>query len=533
MESFFSRYRNALVLIAVLVAQLLALAVQAKRPANDAADRHAVTLLRYAVVTVITPPERLLHGTGRLFRSVWFGYIDLIHVRRENANLKQELERLRIEQASVAQDAEQGRRLQHMLGFTEHYIYKTLPAQVIGTGGTDQSQVLYIDKGADDGLKQDMPVITPDGIVGKLKDVFPSTSQVLLVTDPTSGAGVILEATRIRGILRGRAYGQLQVADISPDSRIKAGETIVTSGGDQIFPRGLPVGTVDRVLSDPEHDPLVDVLVRPAAKLSQLEEVLVITSMSDEASAQEAKDLAESEAEGQAEQKRASDILSERLPARVDPNSPADTNPEQLVDAAGNALRPAPPPKPEHPDRFSPNSAPDAAEMKPGERWAPVKDGTEEVKPSPSRPKPVQGGATGSTPAASPGVTSPGTSSPGASIRPVAGPAITTAAGAAAAIGASTAPGASPAVGGRTTPLPTSASELANTSTRPTSLKASPVTHVVVDGPETRGTVAHRPSITPVERKTPELIPSVGSEPQQPTIPSQTETPPSPDGGNH
>lgn len=376
-------------LIVVLVAQLLALAIQAKRPAADGADRPSVSLLRYAVVMVITPPERLVHGIGHWFGSLWFGYVDLIHVRRENASLEQQVERLRLEQAGIAQDAAQGERLQRMLGFKEHYIYKTLPAQVIGTGGTDQSQVLYIDKGSDDGLQQDMPVITADGVVGKLKDVFPHTSQVLLITDPTSGVGVILQTTRTRGILKGRAFGQLQVIDISPDSRIKAGEPIITSGGDQVFPRGLTVGTVDRVIADPEHDPLVDVLVHPAAKLFALEEVLVITNLSDSLSPQEAKDLAESEAESEAEQKRASDILSERLPSRIDPNAPADTNPQNTVNAAGYAVQPMAPPRPIHPDQFSPNAEPDAAQMVPGRRWAPVKYGTEDRTP-PSHPNPSQ-----------------------------------------------------------------------------------------------------------------------------------------------
>jgi rod shape-determining protein MreC len=388
MESFFSRYRNALVLIVVLVAQLLALAIQAKRPSADGADRPSVSLARFAVITIVTPPERLIHNTGRWIRSVWFGYIDLIHVRRQNADLRRQIERLRLEQAGIAQDAEQGQRLQHMLGFAQNYIYKTQPAQVIGTGGTDQSQVLYIDKGSASGLQQDMPVITADGIVGKLKDVFPHTSQVLLVTDPTSGVGVILQTTRIRGILKGRAYGQLQVADVSPDSRIKAGEQIVTSGGDQIFPRGLPVGTVDRVIADPDRDPLVDVIVHPAAGLSQLEEVLVVTNMTDTVSAQETKDLAESEAEGEAAKKRASDVLSERLPSRSDPNAPADTNPEEVVDANGNAVKKIAP-KPAHPDSFSPNAEPDAAQMVAGQRWAPVKDGTEDLAAAP-RPASTQ-----------------------------------------------------------------------------------------------------------------------------------------------
>src|SRR6185312_5341936 len=163
-------------------------------------------------------------------------------------------------------------------------------------------------------------------------------------------------------------------------------EPVVTSGGDQIFPRGLPVGTVERVIPDPDHDPLVDVLIRPAAKLSQLEEVLVITKMSDSASAQQAKDLAESEAEGEAEQKRASDILAERLPSRVDPNAPADTNPEKLVDADGKPLKSPPPPVPNHPDRFSPGAEPDAAQMTPGHRWAPVKYGIEAKIAPPPKP---------------------------------------------------------------------------------------------------------------------------------------------------
>jgi rod shape-determining protein MreC len=255
--------------------------------------------------------------------------------------------------------------------------------------------------------------------------VFPNTSQVLLVTDPTSGVGVILENTRIRGILKGRAYGQLQVADVSPDSRIKPGEPIVTSGGDQIFPRGLPVGTVEQVIPDPERDPDVDVLVHPAAGLSQLEEVLVITNMTDSISPQESKDLAESEAEGEAAMKRASDVLSEKLPSRIDPNAPADTNPEDLVDAAGNAARKTPPPKPEHPDGFSPNSEPAAAEMIPGQRSVPVRDGTEELPPG-IRPHPVANApAPSSGTAAANSVTPMTPAATGATTQPIAATGVT------------------------------------------------------------------------------------------------------------
>ena len=103
--------------------------------------------------------------------------------------------RLQLEQAALLEDARQGQRLQRLLSFEEHYIYVHRAAQVIGTAGTDQSRVLFIDKGSRDGLKPDMAVITPDGIVGKLKDVFAHTSQVLEISDQTSGAGVLLEST--------------------------------------------------------------------------------------------------------------------------------------------------------------------------------------------------------------------------------------------------------------------------------------------------------------------------------------------------
>jgi len=121
-------------------------------------------------------------------------------------------------------------------------------------------------------------VITADGIVGKVRDVFPRSAQVLAINDQTSGAGVILETTRIRGILRGNAIGQPQIVGILADQRIQPGEKVLTAGGDQIFPRGLPVGVVEKVVRDPERDSFIDVIVKPAAHLDRLDEVLVITS---------------------------------------------------------------------------------------------------------------------------------------------------------------------------------------------------------------------------------------------------------------
>jgi rod shape-determining protein MreC len=365
MESFFSRYRNALVLITVLLLQVIGLATQVRRPGQSASDKGGVRLIRAWVVGLVSPPERLLHATGLGIRGLWANYFDLIHVRQQNKALQSQLDSLRLEEASMAENARQAQRLQALLGFQEKYIYKTVAAQVIGTSGTEQSHVIFIDKGAKDGLGADMPVITADGIVGKTRDVFEHTSQVLEISDATSGAGVIMADTRIQGVLRGNSWGQPEMVNLSPDNRIKAGEPVVTSGGDSIYPRGLAVGTVDRVVSQPEGT-LVNVLIKPAANLARLEEVLIITSTGSTMPAAMQQDLSDA-------QQRASDILAERLPSREDPNAPQANAPGQPTTPTTGAdtSLPTPPPQPPaaaHPDKYSPSSVLPAEEMVPGQR---------------------------------------------------------------------------------------------------------------------------------------------------------------------
>ncbi len=282
MESFFVRFKNSLVLTIVLLAQIILLAVQVRDPDGPSqADGRKVLLVRSWVVAVVTPAERISNAIGKGIRGSWTNYIDLRDTRQQNQQLKQEIARLRLEQSEFSEDAAQGLRLQQLLAFREHYVTATVAAQVIGTSGEDQSRVLYIDKGSADGLKPDMAVITPDGIVGKIRDVFPGTSphtaQVLEINDPASGAGVILASTRIRAILRGALGGGIQIGNLTQDSRIKPGEAVLTSGGDQIFPRGLKVGTIESIEPDPDHQPYTRIRIKPAANLTQLEEVLIIT----------------------------------------------------------------------------------------------------------------------------------------------------------------------------------------------------------------------------------------------------------------
>ncbi len=372
MESFFVRYRNILVLLALLVAQIIGLAVQVHRTDQgrvslDSSDGSGVRLIRYWANSIVSPPERAVQTSKTGVGGLWQNYIDLRHVRQQNKDLQQTVDRLRLEQATLLEDARQGQRLQAILNFQQKYLYKTLPAQVIGTSGSDQSRVFSLDKGKNDGIARDMAVITADGIVGKVRDVFPHSAQVLAINDQTSGAGVILETTRIRGILRGNADGRPQIVGILADQRIQPGEKVLTAGGDEIFPRGLPVGVVEKVVPDPDRDAFINVIVKPAAHLDRLDEVLVITATDSRFSPQQQKDIATSEslkgAEAAAinEQKKASEIMAERLPGLSDPNAPAAAaTPAKGATPAGAAPAAPPVPKilpPQHPDRFTPGSA--------------------------------------------------------------------------------------------------------------------------------------------------------------------------------
>jgi rod shape-determining protein MreC len=327
MENFFVRYKNPLVLMAVLFIQVVALATQVKRQENRLGSGGGTRLIRVWTVTAFTPVEKMLVSTGHFFRNGWHNYADLRDVRKQNKELQDQVNRLQMEQARLKQDADQAHRLQALLDFKEKYVAKTVAAQVIGTSGTEQSRIITIDKGSNNGIKTDMAVITPDGIVGKIKDVFPLSSQVLLINDRDSGAGVILEASRLQGILKGGSQGELQITDVMSDEKVDAGEQVVTSGGDRIFPKGLAVGTVISAVPDRDNDPFLNIRIKPAADLRRLEEVMVVTK------------VAETEpAVANPTSLRAADILSERLPSIPKPDANGTSAP---AGTAGQSKKPA------------------------------------------------------------------------------------------------------------------------------------------------------------------------------------------------
>ncbi|HUA15279.1 MAG TPA: rod shape-determining protein MreC [Verrucomicrobiae bacterium] len=313
MESVLGRYRNLVILMGVLFLQVLGLAVQVKRGGTDTENTR---LIRIWVVDAITPFERAVVWAEDGLGNLWHNYVYLRGVRAENRELREEIEQMRLQQVRLSEDANQAHRLQSLLAFKEQFVAKTVAAQVIGSSGSDMSRMIYIDKGENAGLKRDMAVITADGIVGKVLLVYPSVSQVLLINDQTSGVGVILEKSRLQGVLRGTPNGEVVLERVMSDEQVPLGEKVMTSGGDQIFPKGLPVGAVSHVANG--RDLFLDIKVKPAADLSKLEEVLVLVEKQEQ--------QATAEDTGR---ERAVDILAQRLPSVPDkPATDAASTPE-------------------------------------------------------------------------------------------------------------------------------------------------------------------------------------------------------------
>ncbi|MGB8776384.1 MAG: rod shape-determining protein MreC, partial [Terriglobales bacterium] len=294
------RYRNLIVLVGVLFAQVLGLAVQVKRTTASEPTR----LIRVWAVGAVTPLEKALEWMQTSTGNIWHNYFYLRGVRAENRSLKAQIERMTLEQVRLSQDAGQARRLQALLAFKEQFISQTTAAQVIGGSGSESSRSVFIDKGYSDGIRPDMAVITADGIVGKVLHADPvdrHVSEVLLIDDQTSGVGAILDKSRLQGIVRGTPSGELVLEKVMSDETVSPGELVLTSGGDRIFPKGLTVGQVTKV--SPGSEVFLNIRVHPAADLSRLEEVLVVTKIDER--------QAEPDQTGAT---RAIDILAARLP---------------------------------------------------------------------------------------------------------------------------------------------------------------------------------------------------------------------------
>jgi rod shape-determining protein MreC len=265
-----SRHKSLVLLAGVILLQVLLLAVQIKR---DSQGR----LIRVWTVGAISPFQRAgANGVGSI-RGIWNHYFALQNTSRDNEQLRRENDALKLQITQLQSKAAEADRLVGLLNFRKlHMDVPMVGARVIGASAGTASQTIDIDRGERDGIRRNMGVITPDGVVGKVIESYANSAQVLLLTDKDSGVGALLAESRIQSPVGGTGEPLLSMKYVPNDDAVNTGEHVVTSGMDRIFPRDLPVGTIVDVKP---ANPFKQIRVRPAANLERLEEVIVLLTL--------------------------------------------------------------------------------------------------------------------------------------------------------------------------------------------------------------------------------------------------------------
>lgn len=233
-----------------------------------------VSVFQAVVFGGVAELQRAASGGLGSVRGVWDGYLALRQVRAENEALRAEIGALQIALQQQRAAAERVESLRQLLEFRTRTPLATTGAEVIGTGASPEFRTVTIDKGSNDGLADNLAVVAPAGVVGRITQPSARASLVQLLVDRNAAAGALVERTRVQGIVVGVGDGSLRMDFVAATGDVKAGDLVVTSGIDGLYPKGFAIGTVERV---ERGDGLYHVIaVRPAVDVSRLEEVLVV-----------------------------------------------------------------------------------------------------------------------------------------------------------------------------------------------------------------------------------------------------------------
>ncbi len=265
MEFFLNRYRNLSVLLVAILAQLILLAYQVKSSQD-------VRLIRVWAMTAVTPLARLIETARSGTSGFLHDYFVLLDVRDENKRIREELERSEIENQYLRAELSTAERAKSLAIFQATSDSTTVGARIIMNTTDTGGKTVVVDRGASSGIQKNMAVITAEGIVGKVIDVYPWTSNVLLITDASFGAGVVSVKNQVLGELRVHT-GAVMVDNVQNEEKVEEGEWFVTSGQDLIFPRGLKVGKVTVVRTGKSNK---EIYLTPSG-IQNLTEVLIVT----------------------------------------------------------------------------------------------------------------------------------------------------------------------------------------------------------------------------------------------------------------
>ena len=244
--------------------------------------------------STITMPFRMAGSAIAMpFQGIGNIFSNLTADQQTLSDLKAENEQLRSRNAELEETNQSTQRLQGLLDLKNNYNLQSTGARVI-SGSTDSfNNTIVIDKGTSSGLAVGMPVVDSGGVIGQIIECGPTTSTVRLITDEKSGVAAMVQSSRAHGMLMGSASRQITLNLINTNQKVAVGDTVVTSGLGGVFPKGLPLGKVTSVEAAP-GSLYYTIVIEPYGNVSSNEEVMVITSLSEEQKAT-ADDIAEAD----------------------------------------------------------------------------------------------------------------------------------------------------------------------------------------------------------------------------------------------
>ncbi len=197
------------------------------------------------------------------------------------SELEEENEQLKAQVAKLSEYEQQATTLTELLQLRNQYSLTSTAARVTGQSSDSWTSTITIDKGSAAGIAVGMPVTSANGVIGQVSECGPSSATVRLVTDENSGVSAMVQSSRAQGQVVGSPDGSLRMTLVRSDQKVAVGDTIVTSGLGGVYPKGLPIGTVTNVTKT-SGSMYYDITVEPLTVIDNLEEVLVITSITDD-----------------------------------------------------------------------------------------------------------------------------------------------------------------------------------------------------------------------------------------------------------
>ncbi len=262
-----NKERAIVVLIPLLVLQLALLSLQIENPSG-------ILLFKSWTLAVQAPLVAAVSGITGGMQHCWRNYFWLVGARAENERLREQVRRLSLKNNSYEQTKKENARLRRLLSLNEANGFKAIGARVVARTPSFLSNVIYINRGSADGVYSDAPVLSGDGIIGRTILVAKNQSQVQLITNPDASIGAIIEKTRTPGVLRGLGDILLELNYIGNADQVNVGDTVLSSGLDGIYPKGLVIGKV--VDSRKGKSVYRSIKVEPGVDLIRLEEVSVL-----------------------------------------------------------------------------------------------------------------------------------------------------------------------------------------------------------------------------------------------------------------